>query len=700
MLDWGRMPALVRKMPKLLDRLHHGCRLTWRATTLGALLLFAFRLAFLIRYAGPQTRLAGADLVRALVMGARFDLKVAAVAAIPLAVLGALWPTGRGRWVPAAWAALSVFALAVAAMVNDGYFGYYHTPIDPIVFGVYEDDTAAVFRSLWEDHRMVLGPLAALLMGALHAWLVLRPVRRAARTAWRVALVAATPLLLLLVIRGRVGGFPLNAKDFTVSTEPLLNAAVPNGPIALQVAASERLSVVAIGDDPAAGLRSAGFRTPAQAAAVLGLAPASASDAEVAQALFTRSRPNPAAAAHPPHVVLVVMESWGGDLLRYHSATNDLLGRLAPHLARGLLFRRFVSGQNGTDGSLDALIVNTPLTPLLSAAEGHTRFEQAAALPFQAAGYRTAFGMGWSGTWRGIARAYPNQGFDEVHDVADVLAVVPDAPVGPWGVPDAALFTWALHRIEEADARGEHLLLVLMTATNHSPLRVPPGYQVRPLDLSAFAGRAVGERNTMAQLQTYQYACDALGGFLDGLAERGLADRTVVAATGDHNTREFFQYPDLRDLPWRDRVPLLLEVPPAYRDGRVPDLDRWAGHRDIFPTLAGLALSEARVFRTGEDLFVPATREPRALARFQTVLSDRGLIPELGRGPGLCWGKDGQPSAEKDGPCAAELQAISDQERAYRALLDWEVRRQAIAARRHRDRLGAATVQRAATAVP
>jgi phosphoglycerol transferase MdoB-like AlkP superfamily enzyme len=671
-------------MDRLLDRLYQGCRMAWRSAALGALLLFAFRVAFVARYSTEHTQLGGAGLVRALLMGARFDLKVGAVLAIPLVVLGAIWPAGRGRWVPAAWAGISTFALAVAAMVNDGYYGFYHTPIDAIVFGLFEDDTAAVFRSLWEDHHMVLGPAAALAAGVVVAWLALRPARHAPRPWFRIALVAATPLLLVLVARGRVGGFPLNAKDFAVSTEPLLNASVPNGPIALLVAASQRLDVATVGDDPGVALHRAGFDRPSQAAAILGLTSPDAPDGEVAAALFTRSRKNPAAVARPPHVVLVVMESWGADLLRYHSDRNDLLGRLAPHLSRGLVFRRFVSSQNGTDGSLEALLANSPLTPILSGAEGHIPFEQAAARPFRAAGYRTEFGMGWSGTWRGIATAYPQQGFDTVRDVNDVLTVVPDAPVATWGVPDAALFTWALHRIHEADEKGEHLLLVLMTATNHSPLQVPAGYPLRPLDPSVLAGRPSGMRDPLPQLQTYQYSCDALGGFLDGLAASGLSDHTIVAATGDHNTREIFMYPDTRDLPWRDRVPLLLEVPAAYLGGAVPDLDRWAGHRDIFPTLEGLALSEARVFRSGDDLFAPPSRTPRSLARFATVLSDAGVVPTLSRTEWACWGPDGELSSGPGETCGPALQPIARQERAYEALLDWEIRRQVIAARHHR----------------
>jgi len=403
----------------------------------------------------------------------------------------------------------------------------------------------------------------------------------------------------------------------------------------------------------------------------------------VAEALFTRTPPNPRAAAHPPHVVLVVMESWGADLLRYHSARNDVLGRLAPHLERGLLFRRFVSGGNSTDPSLESRLGGTPISPRLPGPAGLAHYQQAAPLPFKAAGYRTVFGIGWTRTWRGIGRAYPNQGFDEVADRTDVSAAVPDVREGTWGMPDAALFQWALGRLRRADEKGERLLLVLVTATNHTPYVIPDGYAVRPLDPSALAGRSLGDPALIRlQLSTYQYACDALGGFLDGLEGAGLAGRTIVAATGDHNMRELFRYPGTADLPWRDRVPLFLQVPPAFLEGRPPpDLDRWAGHRDIVPTLAGLALSEARIYRTGDDLLAPPTRTPRAVARFQTVLSDAGATPKLGEPGTLCWDAGGALSSDPAVPCRASTAPIAREELALRALLDWNVRRQAIAER-------------------
>jgi hypothetical protein len=144
-------------------------------------------------------------------------------------------------------------------------------------------------------------------------------------------------------------------------------------------------------------------------------------------------------------------------------------------------------------------------------------------------------------------------------------------------------------------------------------------------------------------------------------------------------------------------VPFLLRVPPAYLGGAAPDLERWGGHRDVFPTLEGLALSEARVFRAGGDLLAPSPRPPRSLARFQTVLSDAGVIPVLSGKDRHCWAADGELAAGPATGCGPALDSLAREERAYQALLDWEVRRQVIAARRHRPRAAAGASQASRT---
>jgi hypothetical protein len=64
------------------------------------------------------------------------------------------------------------------------------------------------------------------------------------------------------------------------------------------------------------------------------------------------------------------------------------------------------------------------------------------------------------------------------------------------------------------------------------------------------------------------------------------------------------------------------------------------------------------------------------------VLTSQGAIPSLGGRELHCRGADGALSPEAGGPCAPALGRIRRKERAYVGLLDWFVRRQAIAWRR------------------
>ena len=669
---------------RLVDRVLAGLALGVRAVVVGVLLLSALRIAFVLRHGKALPP--GASVLPAIVMGARFDLKITCVALLPAVLLHAAAASRRSlRVARTAWLALAYFALALTALVNDGYYAFFQRPLDGFVFGLVEDDSAAVWHSVWHEHPVVLGVLAAAALAAGATWLALRR-RRGTAPPWagslraRAAMVVVAAGTLVLAIRGRATGFPLNEQDLAVSAVPFVNAVATNAAFSLWLAWQQRASL-AIGTDPAEGLHRLGFASPAQAAAALGLAGPGASDEAVAAALFTVSRENPAA-ARPPHVVLAVMEGWGADLFRYHSPTNDLLGRLAPHAARAVAFRHFLAAQNGTDPTLEALLVGSPISPLTYSARGNQRYTQAPALPFRAAGYRTVFAIGGARSWRNIGEAMRNQGFDEIRDQADVLAFDPGAPRNIWGVHDGALFRWAAARLREADARGERLLLVLMTISNHTPHAVPAGYRVRPLDVAALGDRRLGDPALRVPiLETYQYSSDALGGFLDEVRDAGLADRTIVAATGDHGTRSFFEYTGTSAITLRDAVPFLVFAPPAYVGGRTPDLDRWASHRDVFPTLAGLALSRARIFRSGDDLFSPPSRAPRALTGFDLVVSDAGAVSGLGTGALLRW-RDGALVPCEDDGCRASLRSIGREERAYVALLDWNVRRQVIGAGR------------------
>ena len=68
------------------------------------------------------------------------------------------------------WACSVVFVML--SLVNLHYFGFYKTPIDSLVFGLVEDDTAAVLQTIWRDFPVIWTLLLAAVLtyaaSALH----------------------------------------------------------------------------------------------------------------------------------------------------------------------------------------------------------------------------------------------------------------------------------------------------------------------------------------------------------------------------------------------------------------------------------------------------------------------------------------------------------------------------------------------------
>ncbi len=77
---------------------------------------------------------------------------------------------------------------------------------------------------------------------------------------------------------------------------------------------------------------------------------------------------------------------------------------------------------------------------------------------------------------------------------------------------------------------------------------------------------------------------------------------TIVAITGDHNTRLVLPYPEGEDEMWKYSVPFYLYVPDAPEQWRDFARSRYGSHEDIVPTLANLTLSDAAYLATGQNL--------------------------------------------------------------------------------------------------
>ncbi len=630
------------------------------------------------------------DVAQAFWMGARFDAKTAAALCVlmllltmPLAAL-ARWPFFaklkaiiQGLMVVGILGFINLFAL-----INHYFIDFYGSEINLLIFGFFEDDTRGILASAWNDYPLFQLSLFWIALTTLQCLLVLQLGRRLSLRLTQLARPARAGLLvigvaLILVLgRGSIDRFPLRDMHLTVSSEDFVNTLVPNGPYALTLAVKARRED-RIRRNPIAGIKRYGFETLDEAAEAYGFQ--ASTEEDLTQHLYRRTPDRAWLQRHPPHVVVALMEAFGRHILDYDSPDNNVLGRFSEHAKEDFLFRNAVSINHGTHPTLEGLLFNTPISPLAQA--GHRRLASFAPRPYSQSGYRTVYLTSGPANWRQMDGVLRTQGFDAVIDSIALKKRYPGIPESTWGVPDEYMFEYALELLAEADAKQQPLFLFMLSTSNHTPYDAHLHSNLPPVNTAAFEGLNLSRHAPLGDILTaYQYAADQLGSFLSRLKSSPLAARTLVTATGDHSTRHFVDYESDYELLLEYGVPIYFYVPPAYAGQLQFEPERFASHRDVFPTLYSLSLSQACYFASGENLFSPGGVRT-ALACFDHAINHEGAISGLDKDKPVFrqWKKpferlESTPIAEPD----ETMLEIAKRERAYAALLDWHIRMQVI----------------------
>jgi len=662
--------AITRTSRSLLQGVLRGLMRAWVLVVPLVVALSLIRLGQLAYFWPAGYSASTSDLTTIVVQGFRFDLKVSAIAGF-LLLLVLPWVSGKAH---GRIAAAVAFVYVMLSLVNLHYFGFYKTPIDSLVFGLVEDDTAAVLQTIWRDFPVVWTLLLAAVLTWVSVWLHGRLVRRMQpdtllqthHAAVKVVLVVVVFFALLFAGKGTIREMALQRQHLTVTTSQFLNDMVPNGVIALKYAWDSRGQSQNL-SDPLVGLKAMGFDSPLAAAQVLGLP--HGNEAEVKAAL-TAHDPVPAG-ARKKNLVFFLMESWSAEPLLYQGPKFDVLGRLAPTLtdpSRACHFSNFDSAHAGTHPSLEAILFSTPITPLTLGDVGRKLIPWAIPKVVRDAGYQTLFVTSARSGWRDLNRVLKVQGFDEVVDANTLKEAYPEAALGIWGVWDSYVFKYLSKRMA-AQPVDKPLFVFVLTSTNHPPYDLPADYKRVPRDMSLWKGETSSD-TLVPNLDSYHYAADLLGGFVQEVQKGPLHAHTLVAATGDHNVRSFGVYADasrrylMRQVPfviWGDKL----------QCGSQQALP--ASHRDMFNTLLPLAGIAGPYVNSGRDLLRPGTAQPdpmnapRAMFFTGEARNAKGLWQLGNKNSFVC------SAATPEADCA--FNALDDQqERARYALLDWNVR--------------------------
>jgi phosphoglycerol transferase MdoB-like AlkP superfamily enzyme len=618
------------------------------------------------------------DLASVVVQGFRFDLKVSAVAGF-LLLLVLPWVSGKVQGRIATGVA---FLYVMLSLVNLHYFGFYKTPIDSLVFGLVEDDTAAVLQTIWHDFPVVWTLLLAVLLTVssvvLHRAVLARikpdTVLQSRSVAIKLMLAIVIFFALVFAGKGTIREMALQRQHLTVATSQFLNDMVPNGPIALKYAWDSRGASQNL-QNPLAGLKAMGFDSPLAAAEVLGMPHASESDVKAALMAHEALPPG----APRKNLIFFLMESFSAEPMLYQSAQFDVLGRMAPTLAdssKACHFSNFDSAQPGTHPSLEAILFSSPITPLTMGDVGRKPIPWSIPKVIKDAGYQTLFVTSARSGWRDLNRVFAVQGFDEVVDANTLKEQYPDATLGIWGVWDSYVFKYLTQRLA-AQPADKPIFVFVLTSTNHPPYDLPSDYKRVPRDMALWKGETTSD-TLLLNLDTYHYAADLLGGFVQDVQKGPLKANTIIAATGDHNVRSFGMYADAQRRYLQRQVPFVI-----WGDGLGglqcgPQQTLPASHRDMFNTLLPLVGVNGPYINAGRNLLrTPQATNPldapRAMFFTGEARNSQGQWQLGNPNSFACSGAPAQPGATIAPVCQFNAQD-DQQERARYGLLDWNVR--------------------------
>lgn len=542
------------------------------------------------------------DLFDLFFLGARFDIKVAAIAfSLPIVVgmLMANFQAAFKRFLPVfvGYACVIQCIIIIFSIVNYFYYQTYGNHIDVFIFGLKNDDTYAVLQSVWNDYPVIKSLLLTLLISyfvfIINRFFIKNKNVNKGRfnnLPWNIACSVLFVGVIFLLARGSLGIHPLKRYHANVSEYLIFNKVTPNALVLMEWANTDYKNQATFSVVNKEQFEKKIF-------SVLGK-----------QQIESVTPKNKFLAENPPHIVIAVMESLGSSVLNMDDQDKQLLGSLQKNFTEDFLFPRFYAQTHATIDALVDMLVHSNVRSIAASDAQNVAIPEAAMRTYQNAGYNTIFLYGGNAMWRNIYNYFPQQGFDLILDENSIIRHFPEAKdsMSYWGVADEYTFKLATKLLNEAT---KPTVIYIMTVTNHSPHALPKGVSESNIVINSQlqASSKIEGDKFKNMLQTFRYSADVLGNFINKIKQSPFKDNTIVVATGDHRVRSTIMNSDIQRAN-ASQVPFYLYIPPpilAHVEHTYQPL-RVGSHKDIFPTLYALSLSEQKYSSLGGNNLLSA----------------------------------------------------------------------------------------------
>ncbi|MBF0218333.1 MAG: LTA synthase family protein [Gammaproteobacteria bacterium] len=578
-------------------------RLLLLPTLVLVILMGVMRLIFLFWFNNPVDPITYANLLHALYIGTKFDLRVALLLLLPMAILG--WInfisplTVQGRWLWSIYGSVAVTLLLLFYMVDFGHYAYLGKRLDQTALRFAADPLISA-QMVWESYPVIPLMILLIVSAVVTFWGGYRHLRRYAGATyqplaikWRAWLIIGAVLLYFFAIFAKISWYPLRWSDAYFSTHPFTSALASNPAVYF-------VYTVNNGGAPydEAAARSA---YPAMAA-YLGVENPDA-NSEVLQ--YQRQVTATPLFQQSPNVVIVVLESFA--TFKTGLSGNPLSA--TPHFdqmaQQSIYFPNFFTPHTGTARSLFALLTGIPDVQPGETASRNPMIASQQTIVNAFSSYKKFYFLGGSASWGNIRALFANniEGITLFEEGSYEAAAV-----DVWGISDLDLFRAANAQFRQ---QQQPFFAVVQTSGNHRPYTIPKdnaGFTfVEPdVDLTQhgfdsageynayrFMDHAIGEWMTMAKKEAY--FANTLFVFF---GDHGLAD-----APGNHTLKQEFQ---LKMGSYR--VPLIFYAPnhlPAERRETV------ASEVDLLTTVAAITGHSHLNTTFGRNLFDPTYDQAR-----------------------------------------------------------------------------------------
>jgi len=301
-----------------------------------------------------------------------------------------------------------------------------------------------------------------------------------------------------------------------------------------------------------------------------------------------------------PNIVVIFLESVGYNRMSRSGNPLNPTPNLDALSKNSIFFDRFYIPMVGTARSVFGLITGIHDVASVETASSNPRIVDQYSSINALDNYEKYYIMGGSASWRNVRSLLKN-------NIPDINIIEQDQIDYPrldvWGISDNNLFKVAQETFENNNSSNP-FFAIIQTATNHRPYSLPDdvdGFNIINVDKSILSGAGF---DSQKQYNAMRMLDHTVGEFITFAKSSSYFDNTVFLFFGDHGTSD----PRALHMPKSDfdlklrsyQVPFFIYSPKIIKGGSIrSDVSQLV---DILPTINGLAGNDYENRTMGRDL--------------------------------------------------------------------------------------------------